>query len=447
MQRQLTKETEAKFEERFSAYSKNRVAMNAVVKNGINAAAENFAAVRQTRHEFSVSVETGKITNQKASGRCWMFAALNVMRLEVMEKLNLESIELSQNYPLFYDKLEKSNYFLENIIETLDEPLEGRLVSHLLTDPLCDGGQWDMFANLVEKYGAVPKDAMPESAASSQTAEMDRYLTRKLREFACTLREAHKAGQTEEELRNKKEEMLETVYRMLCISLGTPPERFTYETRDKDKKFIRISDITPQEFYKKYICMDMNDYISLINAPTADKPYNRMYTVQYLGNVKGGRDVKYLNLPSEELKKAAIAQLCDGKAVWFGSDVGQSSNRTGGLLDLDAYDLSDLFGTDFPMTKAQRLDYGESLMTHAMVLTGVNIDENGKPNRWRVENSWGKDVGKDGYFVMSDRWFDEYTYQIVVNKKYLSDEQRALLAEEPIKLKPWDPMGSLAKTR
>lgn len=302
-----------------------------------------------------------------------------------------------------------------------------------------------MFANLVEKYGVVPKDAMPESAASSQTAEMDRYLTRKLREFACALREAYAKGEKVEALRARKEEMLETIYRMLCISLGTPPKKFTYETRDKDKKFIRISDITPQEFYKQYVGLDMDDYISLINAPTADKPYYKMYTVQYLGNVKGARQVKYFNLPAEELKLAAIAQLKDGKAVWFGSDVGQSSSRVGGLLDLNVYDSASLFGTDFPMTKAQRLDYGESLMTHAMVLTGVNLDEDGKPTRWRVENSWGKDAGKEGYYVMSDRWFDEYTYQIVVNKKYLTQQQRTIIDEEPIKLKPWDPMGSLAK--
>ena len=446
MQKEITRDAAKNFAADFAADPRSLVAMNAAVKNGINAAAENFAAFRETRHEFSLSIDTGEITNQKASGRCWMFAALNVMRLEVMEKLNLESMELSQNYPLFYDKLEKSNYFLENILETLDEPLEGRLVAHLLHDPLCDGGQWDMFANLVEKYGVVPKDAMPESAASSQTAEMNRYMTRKLREFACTLREAHAAGESMDALRARKEEMLATVYRMLCISLGTPPERFTYETRDKDKKFIRISDITPQEFYRQYVGLDLNDYISLINAPTADKPYNRTYTVQYLGNVKGGRDVKYLNLPASELKRAAIAQMQDGKAVWFGSDVGQSSARTGGLLDLDVYDVAGLFHTDFPLTKAQRLDYGESLMTHAMVLTGVNLDENGAPLRWRVENSWGKDAGKDGYYVMTDRWFDEFTYQIVVNKKYLTAEQQAMLAQEPIVLKPWDPMGSLAKT-
>lgn len=445
MQSVITKEMLEGFSAEFEKNHANRALMNAVVKNGIKASADSFSARRETRHEFSVTVETGEITNQKSSGRCWMFAALNVMRLEVMKKLNLKTFEFSQNYSLFWDKLEKSNYFLESIIETADEPLDGRLVHHLLTDPLCDGGQWDMFANIVEKYGAVPKDAMPESAASSATAEMNGYMTAKLREFACRLRKAVKDGASEDELSEMKKEMLDTVYRMLCISLGTPPEKFTFETRDKDNGFVRIADITPQDFYKEYVGLNMDDYVSVINAPTADKPYERMYTVSYLGNIKGGRDVLYLNLPAEELKKMAIAQLKDGNAVWFGSDVGQSSSREGGLMDLDIYDVESLFGTGFGMDKAQRLDYGESLMTHAMVLTGVNLDEDGSPNRWRVENSWGKDAGKDGFYVMTDRWFDEYTYQVVVNKKYLTEDQRKLLDTEPIALKPWDPMGSLAR--
>lgn len=445
MQSEITREMLQSFEEKFYQEPVNKVAMNAVVKNGINASADNFQARRDTRHEFSITVETGEITNQKSSGRCWMFAALNVMRLEVMKKLNLATCELSQNYSLFWDKLEKTNYFLESIIETADEPLDGRLVHHLLTDPLCDGGQWDMFANIVEKYGVVTKDAMPESASSSATGELNKYLTCKLREFACRLRNEIEGGADEKDIAAMKEEMLSTVYRILCIALGTPPKTFTYETRDKDKKFVRVADITPQDFFREYVGLDMNDFVSVINAPTADKPYENMYTVSYLGNIKGGRDVSYINLPADELKRMAIAQLKDGNAVWFGSDVGQSSSRDGGLMDLDIHGVEELFTTEFSMDKAQRLDYGESLMTHAMVLTGVNIDEEGKPNRWRVENSWGKDAGKDGFYVMTDRWFDEYTYQIVINKKYLTDDQRKILDKEPIVLKPWDPMGSLAK--
>ena len=432
------------FEESFGADRTKKVAMHATVANGILESCKTVGAVVENRHAFSINIEAGDITDQKKSGRCWMFAALNVMRLEVMARLNLKNMELSQAYPLFWDKLEKSNHFLENMLETLEEPLEGRVVSYLLKDPLGDGGQWDMFSNLIRKYGVVPKEMMPESKVSSETKTMDKLLTLKLRQFACALREGWKEGKNREELRSLKESQLVAIYDMLCISLGIPLKEFTYETRDKDGKFIRISDITPQDFYRDYVSMDLDQYVSLINAPTDDKPYGKTYTVQYLGNVRGGKPVCYLNLPIEELKKAAIAQMQDGKAVWFGSDVGQSSDKKSGMMALNTYDLEGLFSTSFSMDKAQRLDYGESLMTHAMVLTGVNLDDAGKPNRWRVENSWGEEHGEKGFFVMSDDWFNEFTYQIVVHKKYLSEEQREMLKAEPIVLKPWDPMGSLA---
>ena len=432
------------FEQHFEENPKNKIAMNAAVSCGINASAKNYQVERAVTHDFSISLEQGEITNQKRSGRCWMFAALNCMRFQVMKKLNLETFELSQSYTLFYDKLEKANYFLESILDTLEETTDGRLIAHLLTAPLNDGGQWDMLCNIVSKYGLVPKTAMPESFSSSATQEMVSYMTEKLREFACLLRKGYKAGKSMEELRKEKEAMMETVYRMLCISLGKPPKTFTFEYRDKDKNFHRDENITPRAFYEKYIGLPLEDYISLINAPTADKPYYQSYTVQYLGNVKEGRLVKYVNLPIEELKKAAIAQLKDGEPVWFGCDVGKRSSRDGGIMDTEMFDVEGLFDTDFGMTKAERLDYGQSLMTHAMVFQGVNLDENGKPNRWRVENSWGEEAGKKGYYVMSDRWFDEYNYQVVVNKKYLSKEALEAYEKEPVLLKPWDPMGSLA---
>ena len=440
----ITKENLAQFEKDFDSNDKNRLALNAVTANGINESAINFERVQKDNHSFSILIDAGEITNQKQSGRCWMFASLNVMRLEVMKKLNLKNMELSQNYPLFWDKLEKSNYFLENIIETTDEETDSRLISFLLKDPLGDGGQWDMFAGLVEKYGVVPKDCMKESISSSATSAMDKYLTLKLREFACTLRTAAKEGKTKKQLQEAKDDMLKTIYNMLVISLGKPPKKFVYETRDKDNKFIRIES-TPQQFFKDYVGWNLSDYISLINAPTTDKPYNNTYSVQYLGSVKEGRKVKYLNLPIQELKEAAIKQLKDGKAVWFGSDVAQFSEKNKGLMDMKALDVENLFSTTFPMTKAQRLDYGESLMTHAMVLTGVNLDEKGKPNRWRVENSWGDDKGEKGFFIMTDDWFDEYVYQVVVNKKYLTTKQNKDFEKEPIMLQPWDPMGSLAR--
>lgn len=436
-----------KYEKNFDSERFNEIAMNAVVNNGIDKSAVNYGEVRRARHNYSITIETGDITNQKQSGRCWMFAALNLMRIEVMKNLNLKTVELSQSYPLFYDKLEKTNYFLDSIIKTVNEPLEERLVSHILTDPLCDGGQWDMFVNLVKKYGVVPKDAMPESISSSSTRELDRYLTLKLREFANTIRSNHESGKSIDELYDMKEEMLNTIYRMLTISLGKPPVEFTYEVTDKNGKFIRIENITPVDFYNKYVGIELDDYISIINAPTKDKPYGKTFTVDYLGNVVEGREIKYLNLPIDDLKSLAIKQMKDNKPVWFGSDVGQFSTREDGILSTTLFDTDKLYSTIFPLTKEERLNYHESLMTHAMLLTGVNLDDQDVANRWRVENSWGKDVGKDGFYVMTDKWFDEFVYQVVINKKYLSKEQLEMFEQDPIRLHPWDPMGSLAMSK
>lgn len=441
----LSRENLEAFSRSFDENPANRIAMNAVTKNGINNAAVNPYAKAEYQHSYNIYVDAGEITNQKKSGRCWMFASLNVFRLQVIKKLNLKNMELSQNYTLFYDKLEKSNYFLENILATLDEPLEGRVVAYLLQDPVGDGGQWDMFRSLIAKYGIVPKDVFPETAVSENTAELRKYLTTKLRGYACALRSAHEDGKSLDELRAMKDSMMETVYRMLVISLGRPPVSFTWETRDKDDKYVCVKDITPKDFYDQYVGLPLDDLVTVINAPTKDKPYHRTYTVQYLGNVRGGKyPVKYLNLPMADLKALAIAQLKDGFPVWFGSDVGQFSDRPGGILAADAIQAGQLFNTDFPMNKAQRLDYGESMMTHAMVLTGVDLDDNGQPVRWRVENSWGPDHGDNGYYTMSDEWFSEFAYQILLNRKYFSPEQSAEFDQGPVVLKPWDPMGSLA---
>ncbi|MDE7243799.1 MAG: C1 family peptidase [Oscillospiraceae bacterium] len=440
----VTGEDRERFENAFDADRANAVALNAVVHNGLFKSAKNFSAVQNISHTFSVQLQQGDITNQKQSGRCWMFAGMNVIRAKIMQERKMKNFELSQAYLFFFDKLEKANYFLENIIETREEPVNGRLVSFLLQDPVGDGGQWDMFCGLVRKYGLVPKSAYPESVSSSASRELNTCLTEKLREDACVLRTKYEEGSGIEQLRELKTDMLEEIYRFLCICLGKPPKTFDFEYRDKDNEFFRDAGLTPLSFFEKYVTIDLADYISIINAPTQDKPFHRSYTVRFLGSVKEGKPVKYLNLPIEDLKRLAAAQMQDGEPVWFGCDVGKRSDRDSGILDTGILSLEPLLNTHFSMTKAQRLDYGHSLMTHAMVLQGVNLDESGRPNRWRVENSWGKDPGCEGYYVMSDEWFDEYLYQIVVHKKYLSPEQLAAFETEPVVLEPWDPMGSLA---
>ena len=440
----INQEALKRYREQAAGNHAAQLAMNAVTANGIGKSATDIEALKKNVHEFSVSLKSGDITMQSQSGRCWMFAALNAMRYGLIRKYNLETYEFSQAYPLFWDKLEKSNYFLENILSTLEEETGSRVVSFLLTAPLGDGGQFDMFAGLVEKYGVVPKSAMPETACSTSTAEMDKYLTLKLREYACKLRGDFRRGESLESLRAQKEGMLSTIYRMLTICLGFPPEKVDFIVRDKDNNLIRDEGLTPTEFYQKYVGWNLSDYVSLINAPTQDKPYGKAYTVRFLGSVHEARPVRYLNLPVEELKQAAIRQLQDGEPVWFGCDVGQWHVRDLGIMDTASVAVEKLFGTGFPMSKEERLDYGESLMTHAMVLQGVHLDKEGRPQRWRVENSWGKDRGKDGYYLMSDEWFSEYTYQVVVHKKYLSEEQLAQYEGEMKVLEPWDPMGSLA---
>jgi bleomycin hydrolase len=361
-----------------------------------------------------------------------------------MRAHKIKEFEISQSYLMFWDKLEKANYFLESIMETLEERTDSRLIAWLLQSPVQDGGQWDMLVNLIEKYGVVPKYVMPETFHSSQSVVMNRLLTARLREDAAQLRAAHQRGAKYPELAAKKQEMVGDIYQILANFLGDPPKSFTFEYRDEDNEFHQEFDITPQQFYQRYVGINLADYVSLINAPTADKPYGKTYTVQYLGNVRGGHQVRYLNMDVATLKEAAQQQLLHDEAVWFGCDVGKMSDRESGIMDPALFDFSDALGVDFAMSKAQRLDYGESQMTHAMVLTGVNLAE-GKANRWKVENSWGTEPGNKGFFVMSDPWFDEYLYQVVVNKKYLSAELLQAYSQDPIVLPPWDPMGSLAR--
>ena len=434
--------------QQFGKERANVIAKNAVTAQGIREVARVPEAVAANTGTFDVEVRQGKRCDQKRSGRCWMFASLNTMRTRIIERYSLKTFELSQAYPLFFDKVEKSNWFLENILDTLDEPLSGRLMAHLLQDPISDGGQWDMFRALVKKYGVAPKEAMPETACSSNTRDMDAYLTRYLRGAAKRLRESHEAGVGTDDLRAMKKEMMGEVTSLLITCLGEPPVQFDVRLRDKDDELVLSGTYTPQEFFDKVVSMPVDDYVSVISAPTADKPFGHTYTVDRLGNVVEAGGVRYLNLPVERLKELAVAQLQDGLPVWFGCDVAQSFIRDEGIMDTASLDVDGLFG--FPvegcMDRAERLDYGESLMTHAMVLEGVNLDAAGKPTLWKVENSWGDKRAKDGFDSITDAWFDQYVYQVVVDKRFLAeDERKTYETEEPKVLAPWDPMGSLAR--
>lgn len=440
----IKEETLKSFKERFTSNRENQVIKNAVAKVGIEEASFNNDTLRRHNFVFSDETKKGTITNQKQSGRCWMFAALNTARVDTMAKLNMETFEFSQNYTLFWDKLEKSNYFLDSILETLDEPQDSRLIAHLLMAPVQDGGQWDMFAGILNKYGVVPKEVMPETYHSSRTASLNSALTSKLRQYAKDLREGHQNGKTLDELTAMKEEMLYFIYNVLVKALGEVPETFTYEYRDRDNNFHRIADVTPQDFFKNYVGWDLENMVSLLNAPTEDKPYGRAYTVKYLGTVKEGKQITYINAPIEALKEAAIKSIQAGEPVWFGCDVGKMSDRQAGIMDSKAYEYDLVLGEGLNLNKAQRLDYGESLLTHAMVFVGVDLDENGKPLTWKVENSWGDAVGKKGIFSMEDAWFDEYNYQIAVNTRYVDEKWLKALDEPIIELEPWDPMGALA---
>ncbi|AIM25400.1 aminopeptidase C [Melissococcus plutonius] len=433
----------ASFRQAFLKNNKQMAVQRSVVKNGILASAENQMAYSENTPVFSIDLSTGKVANQKQSGRCWMFAALNTFRHKILNGFKLKDFELSQNYTFFWDKYEKANYFYENIIATVGKPLTSREVSFLLATPQQDGGQWDMIVSLFQKYGVVPKSAMPEASNSSNSSSLNEYLNKKLRKDAAILRGMITDGHPEEEVQKTKEDMLKGIYNLLAISLGTPPETFDFEYRDDDKNYYIDQNLTPQKFYEKYLGVDLNNYVSVINAPTTDKPFNQTYTVDMLGNVVGGKQVKYLNVEMPILKKLAKAQLEQGESVWFGCDVGQSSTRDTGIMALDVFDTNDLFDNDFTMTKAERLDYGESLMTHAMVLTGVDVID-GQTKKWKVENSWGEKVGNKGFFVMSDAWMDQYTYQIVVRKDLLSLELQKAWEQKPTVLAPWDPMGALA---
>ena len=444
MRENITLSNIRKFNKSFNSSSSNQLARNALIQNDINKVAVHWENFSKINHVFSNTISKQlPVTNQKSSGRCWGFAGLNLLRLEIAKNYNLSNFEFSQNYFMFWDKLEKANYFLENILKTLDQNYDSRLMMHLLQAPVQDGGQWDMFVNLIEKYGLVPKSVMPETNHSSKSSMMNYFLTHKLRECAFILRKSKKPRTTIKQLKSKKEEMISVIYSLLCMFLGNPPTKFDWSIKDKNNKFTRFNNLDPLDFYHKFTKVKLKNKVCLINAPMSNKKMNELYTIDFLGNVVGGNIIKYANVEINELKKAAIKSIKNDEAVWFGCDVGKMFNRELGIMDMDLYDYEKLFDTKFKMNKASRLEYGDSAMTHAMLFTGVDLKGN-TPTKWRVENSWGDKNGDKGYYLMSDSWFDEYNYEVAVDKKYLSNKSLEIFNRKPHNLEPWDPMGALA---
>ncbi|MBU1141025.1 MAG: C1 family peptidase [Firmicutes bacterium] len=395
-----------------------------------------------TQFRFSHEIKTMSVTFQKTSGRCWIFAGLNVLREIIAQKYDIKEFELSQNYIAFWDKLEKINYFMEAMDDFLKVDQDDRTLQHLLKIGIQDGGQWDMFVSLIEKYGIVPMDAMVETTSSSNTKLMNQLINIKLRQYAAQARHLYAQGK-KDDIRELKTKSLDELYTFLTTNFGTPPSHIDFEYVSKDEYHI-IKNLSPQEFYLKHIGDILKDYVSIIHAPTKDKPYLKTYTVAYLGNVIGGRSIKYLNLEMKDLKALVLKQLTANEIVWFGSDVARYGDRTLGVWDDQSFDYDKMLEMSLYLSKEDQLDYSQSSMNHAMVITAVNIDE-GKPNRWKIQNSWGDTPGNKGYFLASDTWFDQYVYQAVIHQKYLTEEQIAAWGEEPKVLKPWDPMGSLAK--
>ncbi|PKY96631.1 aminopeptidase C [Gardnerella vaginalis] len=459
------------YSKHFNEQRANRVAANASVASGVLKAATSYQGQRALPRNFSIELKQGSITNQQHSGRCWMFASLNTLRYELMHKWNLDDFEFSESYLFFWDKIEKANAYLENVLATLDETLDSRVFENINYGPIDDGGWWQMFVNLVNKYGLVPKSAYPDSQNAIDSDAFVQYINTKLREFAAELREAHKNGTSIEELREMKIRDLETVYRMTAIALGEPPERFDFiartkddddkkdekddkknEAKEDDKKddkpktgkddrpMIREYGITPLEFAKKYVPIDVNDFVSLCNSPMEHTPFNKLYQLKYTTNVAETKEMEFANVALEVFRKAAVDQLKDGHPIWFACDCTQFSLRQDGFFDPAVVRVDELFDVEFTFDKAKGLEYMDCPGNHAMTFTGVNLNKDGEPDRWKIENSWGKDNGEDGYYVGSAQWFDRYVTEIIINKKYLDEATRAILDQEPVMLDPWIPL-------
>ncbi|ASW11405.1 C1 family peptidase [Lactobacillus delbrueckii subsp. lactis] len=437
MSHELTLQELAEFSANFNADPKSQVIARAAARSGVLEASYNERVAGRLTRVFSTELPTDNVTNQKQSGRCWLFSTLNVLRHDFGAKHKAKNFTLSQSYNFFWDKLERANLFYEKVIETADKPLDDREVRSYFDFAGHDGGQWHMAISLVKKYGVVPSYVMPESFNTSATNGLASALADKERKDALALRRLAQAGD-QEGLEKARKTFLNEIYRMVAIAVGEPPKTFDLEYRDDDKNYHLEKNLTPVSFFNKYFDVDLDDYVVLTNAP--DHEYGKLYHLGAEDNVEGGSPILFLNVPMEYLEQAAVAQLKDGEAVWFGNDVLRQMDRKTGYLDTDLYKLEDLFDVDLSLSKADRLATGAGEVSHAMTLVGVDEDK-GDIRQWKVENSWGDKSGEKGFFVMSHNWFKEYVYEVVVHKKYLTKDQQELLYSTPVELAPWDSLA------
>lgn len=429
----------------YQANDKNGVVRRSLSRSGLADSAYEPTALARTNLVFSDEIKTMAVTNQNSSGRCWIFAGLNLLREIVAKKCFIQGkFELSQNYISLYDKIEKANFAMESIVSLAQYSPNERVFQFVLDNPVSDGGQWDMFVNLVSKYGIMPKSCFPETYHSNATRETNFLVNAAIRKFAHDAHLLAVKGKPSQ-IRTLKEEVLKKIYTLYLNAFGVPPKEFEFEWVEvkNGKETFKKKTFTPKSFFDTYIGKEINEYQSLINSPTEDKPFGKNYTIDYLGNVVEGKPINHVNVTMDEMKEAIIKQLKAGEPVWFGSDVSFYRDRDTYAWDSGAFDFEGSYGIPLDFEKGDMLDYRHSAMNHAMVIVGVDL-AGGVAKKWKIENSWGDNNGSAGYYVMSAEWFDRFVYQAVVKTKYLKKETAAAAKKSPIHLNPWDPMGTLA---
>ncbi|MBQ6162465.1 MAG: C1 family peptidase [Prevotella sp.] len=440
----ITEQMLSKIEKAGTSMPQSKALFNAVAANNIDELAKNFDNGGEIDTYFSIETPKQTIHDQKSSGRCWMFSGLNVLRSNFARRHNdTLRVEYSHAYLFFYDQLEKANLMLQGTIDNASKPIDDQRVQFFFHHPINDGGTFCGVSDLAEKYGLVPMSVMPETYSANNTSRMAKLISSKLREFGLELRQMVADGKSKSQIEARKTDMLGTVYQMLTLTIGTPVKSFTYAFKNKDGKTVTpAKQYTPREFYEETVGGPINGtFIMVMNDPR--RPYHKTYEVEYDRHTYDGHNWRYLNLPMDEISNLAIATLRDGRKLYSSYDVGKQFDRKRGYLDTENYDYESLIGTSFNMDKAQRISTFDSGSTHAMTLTAVDLDAEGNPIKWKVENSWGTASGINGYAIMTHRWFCEYMFRLVVNKKYVSEQLLREYQQKPLMVMPEDPLFSI----